>query len=141
MIFAATPNPPAVLPSLVVDTSSVSGPEDGSDVSVREGGGAIAAPAPAEDQEIRQSRYINIDVMITLQEMFGTFYRNIFHIKLGVSNYKEIVVLRRTPGPEKEELTASRPTTSSSAAASSSSFGVLLVRVVILSPRPSAESR
>ena len=125
MILAATPNPPAALPSFVVDTSSLSGPK-GSEVSVREGGGAIAAPAPAEDQEIRQSRNINIDVMKTLQEMFGTFYSNIFHLKLGVSNYNEIVVLRRTPGPEKEQLTASRPTTSSSAA-SSSTFGVLLV--------------
>ena len=47
MIFAATPKPRVVLTGLLLDGSSVSCPEDGSDVSVREGGGAMAAPAPA----------------------------------------------------------------------------------------------
>ena len=47
MILAATPNPGLTgLPAFI---SPLSVPEDGSDVSVREGGGAIAAPAPAED--------------------------------------------------------------------------------------------
>lgn len=48
MIFAATSNPRlAALRDLLLDVSSFSCPEGGSDVSVREGGGAIAAPAPA----------------------------------------------------------------------------------------------
>ena len=44
MIFAATPKPRGALPGLM---SSLSCSEVGSDVSVREGGGAMAAPAPA----------------------------------------------------------------------------------------------
>ena len=46
MIFAATPKPLAALPGFP-DVSLLSCPEVGSDVSVREGGGAMAAPAPA----------------------------------------------------------------------------------------------
>ena len=46
MIFAATPRPRAALPDLP-GASSLSCPEVGSEVSVREGGGAMAAPAPA----------------------------------------------------------------------------------------------
>ena len=46
MIFAATSNPRLALRDLLPDASSLSCP-GGSDVSVREGGGAIAAPAPA----------------------------------------------------------------------------------------------
>ena len=66
MIFAATPSP-ALFPIFAADISASSVSESDSDVSVREGGGAMAAPAPAvEDQEIRQSRYVNIDVMNTL---------------------------------------------------------------------------
>ena len=47
MILAATPNPRDAFPVLLLIGSSLSCPDDGSDVSVREGGGAIAAPAPA----------------------------------------------------------------------------------------------
>ena len=46
MIFAATPKPRGALPGLI-GVSSLSCSEVGSDVSVREGGGAMAAPAPA----------------------------------------------------------------------------------------------
>ena len=47
MIFAATPNPFALFAAFLLDASSLSCPDDGSDDSVREGGGAMAAPAPA----------------------------------------------------------------------------------------------
>ena len=47
MIFAATSNPRLALRDLLPDASSLSWPGGGSDFSVREGGGAIAAPAPA----------------------------------------------------------------------------------------------
>ena len=81
MIFAATPNP-VLFPSFAADMSALSGSDSDSDVSVREGGGAMAAPAPAEeDQEIRQSRYVNIDVMKTLQNCSARFIENIFSIK------------------------------------------------------------
>lgn len=46
MILAATPKPRAVLTDFPI-ASSLSCPEVGSVVSVREGGGAMAAPAPA----------------------------------------------------------------------------------------------
>ena len=46
MIFAATPKPRAALPVFPA-ASLLSWPGVGSDVSVREGGGAMAAPAPA----------------------------------------------------------------------------------------------
>ena len=46
MILAATPKPRAVLTDFPIG-SSFSCPEVGSVVSVREGGGAMAAPAPA----------------------------------------------------------------------------------------------
>ena len=46
MIFAATPKPRGALPGFI-GVSSLSCSEVGSDVSVREGGGAMAAPAPA----------------------------------------------------------------------------------------------
>ena len=47
MIFAATSSPRLALRDLLPDPSSLSCPDGGSEDSVREGGGAIAAPAPA----------------------------------------------------------------------------------------------
>ena len=99
MIFAATPNP-ALFPSFAADMSALSVSESVSDVSVREGGGAMAAPAPAvEDQEIRQSRYVNIDVMKTLN-CSARFIENSFSIKTErVELYFEIVGFKKNARP------------------------------------------
>ena len=54
MIFAATPSP-ALFPIFAADISASSVSESDSDVSVREGGGAMAAPAPAVHKNTAKS--------------------------------------------------------------------------------------